>query len=95
LWLWLWNAQLESFSWGFTGTSQFGYVGGLAAEPFAEQMSIMQLEVPLFTLATAFNMSYIANTTQTCDDFYTNTISLDSATAALLCADPSNTFNFM
>ena len=58
-------------------------------------MSIMQLEVPLFTLASAFNMSYIANTTQNCDDFYLSTITLDAAAATALCADPSNTFNFM
>lgn len=31
----------------------------------------MQLEVPLFTLASSFNMSYAANTTQNCDNFYT------------------------
>lgn len=58
-------------------------------------MSIMQLEVPLFTLASSFNMSYAANTTQTCNNFYTSTISLDAAAATALCADPSNTFNFM
>lgn len=55
----------------------------------------MQLEVPLFTLASSFNMSYAANTTQTCNNFYTSTISLDAAAATALCADPSNTFNFM
>jgi hypothetical protein len=56
-------------------------------------MSIMQLEVPLFTLASSFNMSYAANST-TCNGFYTS-ISLDATAAAALCADPSNTFNFM
>lgn len=57
-------------------------------------MSIMQLEVPLFTLASSFNMSYAANST-TCNNFYLTTITLDAAAATALCADPSNTFNFM
>lgn len=36
LWLWLYNAQIASFSFGVNGSSQYGYVGVLAAESFEE-----------------------------------------------------------
>jgi hypothetical protein len=60
----------------------------------------MNLEVPLFTMATYMNISYATNITATptndCSYFYTTVLGFTDATAVSnLCADSSNTFNFV
>lgn len=98
LWLWLWNARLKSYDQGYSNTDQPGYIGTLASEAMMENMAIMQLEVPLFTFASYMNTSYAANVTnsmQDCSTFYTGIIGFDATTATALCADTSNTFNFV
>lgn len=99
LWLWLYYAGINSFdvvSYSNTvaSTSNYGYMGQLGSEYLEEWWPIMNLEVPLFTMASAMNMSYVANNTN-CDSFYTTTLGFDAAMATTLCADPSNTFNFV
>lgn len=61
-------------------------------------MTTMQLELPLFTWATQFNSSYMANVTslgQTCNSFYTDVALFPREQADALCADKTNTFNFV
>jgi hypothetical protein len=56
----------------------------------------MNLEVPLFTMASYMNISYAFNATSTCSEFYRIIIGFTDVTAVdSLCADPSNTFNFV
>ena len=58
-------------------------------------MSIMNLELPLFTMASQMNITY-ATTAATCTYFYTTTLLITNTTVVTnLCADPSNTFNFV
>ena len=57
----------------------------------------MMLELPMFTWASQFNISYAANVTsssQTCTSFYTMLGFPDVQTTSL-CNDASNTFNFV
>ena len=58
----------------------------------------MRLELPMFLYASQFNVSYSANVTNNdlnCLGFYQNVLQWPSAQADALCADPSNTFNFV
>lgn len=59
-------------------------------------MTIMQLEFPMFTYASQFNISYAQNVTtgQTCDSFYTM-LGFNQGNTTALCTDPTNTFNFV
>lgn len=59
-------------------------------------MSIMQLELPLFTYASEFNITFAANAfgTMDCNSWYTTILNWDTATASALCSDSSNTFNW-
>ena len=51
LWLWLWNAQKTSFQLN-TGKNGIGYIGQIGSAAFEDMISVMQLEVPLFTIAS-------------------------------------------
>ena len=51
LWLWLWNAQKTSFQLN-TGKNGIGYIGQIGSAAFEDMVSVMQLEVPLFTIAS-------------------------------------------
>jgi hypothetical protein len=58
----------------------------------------MRLELPMFTLASQFNISYSANVTNndmTCVDFYSTVFLWPSTQTDALCNDASNTFNFV
>lgn len=99
LWLWASTAytmSLERVQDG--GNLQTGKVGTLAAESFYNTMTTMQLELPLFTWASQFNISYATNVTangQTCSNFYTTIAGFPQLQADALCADTTNTFNFV
>jgi|688.fasta_scaffold99549_3 hypothetical protein len=56
----------------------------------------MMLELPMFTWASQFNISYAANVTssgQTCESFYTM-LNFPIVQTTALCGDVSGTFNF-
>jgi hypothetical protein len=56
----------------------------------------MMLELPMFTWASQFNISYAANVTssgQTCVSFYTM-LGFPIVQTTALCGDVSGTFNF-
>lgn len=57
-------------------------------------MSTMQLELPALTWATALEQAYLANSTQTCTDFYSSSVicGFTSEVATNLCANA--TFDF-
>jgi len=80
------------------GDYQVGFNGSLAASSLKETITTMQLELPMFTLASQFNLSYSANVTNNqmdCNGFYMNVFQWPSQQADALCADTSNTFNFV
>lgn len=96
MWLWLFVGQAETYQLN-TGSNQPGYIGTIGAAAVENVIGIMNLELPLFTIASQVNITYHQNVTNDlmdCQIFYTNYILLDAPTATSLCADPSNTFNF-
>lgn len=99
IWLWLETAYTQTFSRvPDGGNSQVGFIGSLAASSLKETITTMQLELPMFTLASQFNISYSANVTNNqmdCNGFYMNVFQWPSQQADALCADTSNTFNFV
>lgn len=75
IWLWLNTAYDLTYSrTADGGDAQVGLISSIGAPAFEETMTIMQLEFPMFTYASQFNISYAANVTssgQTCTSFYT------------------------
>ena len=99
IWLWLTTAYDKTFNRaGVPGSnSQTGIVGDLAASTLKETMTTMRLELPMFTLASQFNISYAKNVTDNgidCTTFYLNIFQWPSAQVSALCNDVTNTFNF-
>jgi hypothetical protein len=63
----------------------------------ANMMTTMQLELPLFVLASQLNISYAQNVTtnnQNCTNFYAN-LGFPPNQTNSLCGDTSNTFNWV
>jgi hypothetical protein len=98
IWLWLDTAYDMTYSRVQDGgNAQVGAISGIGANSLQDTMTIMMLELPMFTWASQFNISYAANVTslgQDCSSFYT-IIGFPTAQTAALCADASNTFNFV
>ena len=98
IWLWLDTAYDMTYSRVQDGgNAQVGAISGIGANSFQDTMTTMMLELPMFTWASQFNISYAANVTssgQTCESFYTM-IGFPTAQMTGLCADSSNTFNFV
>lgn len=106
IWLWLneayynhWNGtSTNTVASGVTGNPQAGAYSVLAAQAWEDSVTTMRLELPLFTYASQFNVSYAANVTSSnidCSTFYTTIFQFDATSTAALCADTSNTFNFV
>jgi hypothetical protein len=61
------------------GSNQIGYIGTIGATAVENVIGIMNLEVPLFTIASQLNMTYHQNVTNLlmdCQIFYTNYVLL-------------------
>lgn len=79
------------------GNAQVAAISGIGANALQDTMTTMMLELPMFTWASQLNISYAANVTsssQDCSSFYT-LIGFPTAQMTGLCADASNTFNFL
>lgn len=64
IWLWLNTAYELTYSrTKVGGDPQVGLISSIGAPAFEETMTIMQLEFPMFTYASQFNISYAANVT--------------------------------
>lgn len=98
IWLWLETAFALTYSRAkHGGTPQMGLIASVGASAFEDTMTIMQLEFPMFTYASQFNISYAANVTssgQTCTSFYTM-LGFPQTQTDALCNDATNTFNFV
>jgi hypothetical protein len=96
VWLWISTAYKLNFERNTTQT-QMGFIGTLAGKTTQSVVTTMQLEFPLFTLASQFSISYGVNSTngQTCQDFYSQILLWPQTQTDALCSDPSNTFNFV
>jgi len=97
IWLWLDTAYDMTYSRVQNGgNAQVGAISGLGAKTFQETINTMMLELPMFTLASQFNISYAANVTssgQDCSGFYTM-LGFGAVQTTALCNDVSGTFNF-
>jgi hypothetical protein len=99
IWLWLTTAYDQTYNRAAVAGSnaQTGLVGDLAANTLRDTMTTMRLELPMFTLASQFNISYAQNVTassQTCSSFYTDIFKWPTTQVTSLCNDVTNTFNF-
>ena len=64
IWLWLDTAYNLTFARVQDGGSmQTGLINNLASQAFEDSVAIMQLELPMFTLASQLNISYAYNVT--------------------------------
>lgn len=101
LWLWLDTAYSQTYARIPDGGSpQVGIISGVGAPAFEDTITTMTLELPLFTYASQFNISYAANVTdtginQTCESFYTMLIPSKASAVTALCNDPDGIFNFV
>lgn len=99
--LWLWLDTLLDTYWNRLqdgGSSQTGFVANLNANSLRQGMNLMQLELPMFLMASQFNISYSYNVTNNgmdCLTFYMNVLQWPSETSNALCNDTTNTFNFV
>lgn len=62
IWLWLDTAFQLNFQRNTT-RSEIGFIGNIAGDATFETVTLMQLELPMFTYATQFNTSYYSNVT--------------------------------
>jgi hypothetical protein len=100
LWLWLDTAYNITFNrMDIGGNNQFGNVGVLASKTLKNTIATMQIELPMFILASQFNMTYwqgVQSSNWNCTNFYETQLSFPSTQAIALCTnDTSNTFNFL
>ena len=64
IWLWLDTAYDMTYSRVQDGgNAQVGAISGIGANSFQDTMTTMMLELPMFTWASQFNISYAANVT--------------------------------
>jgi hypothetical protein len=97
IWLWLDTAYDLTLSRTQNGgDAEIGIISGMGATTFENTITNMMIELPMFTYASQFNISYAANVTssgQSCNSFYTM-LGFGITETTALCNDATNTFNF-
>jgi len=93
VWLWMNTAMSQTFQrQPIGGDNQIAWISELAANSLWDSMTIMQLELPMFTLASQFNISYAYNVTNVpgfdCNYFYSNVLQFPANETTALCNDP-------
>jgi len=94
--LWLWLDTCMNLSWNRIqdgGNMQTGQISQLAANAFANSMTIMQLEFPVLVHAAAL-ADYYSKNAAGCVSFYTTSLNFDSGNATALCNDANSTFSW-
>lgn len=99
LWLWLNTGYTQTFQRApIGGDTQVAWISELVASSLESTISVMQLELPMLTLASQFNISYAANMTSVtgfgCNYFYTTVLQFPQTQADALCANAIFGFNF-
>jgi hypothetical protein len=82
-WMWLSTAFTQTFNQQpIGGNTQVAWISELVASTLESSMTIMQLELPMFTLASQFNISYAQNMTSVqgfgCNYFYSTILGFPS-----------------